>query len=107
MDAMRATVLHIDDCPNWVQAGERFEAALRAEGRGDVTVEYRLLSTTAEAAQTAFAGSPTLVLDDEDLFPSAGRTAELACRIYRTPSGLAGIPTTAQIVDAIDRRRQQ
>lgn len=98
---MTLEVLHIDDCPNWQEAGARASDALAALGRPDVVVEYRLVRTPADAALVGFAGSPTLTLDGEDIFPSDGRTADLACRIYLTPRGFAGLPTQDQIIEAL------
>jgi hypothetical protein len=98
---MELEVLHIEDCPNWQEAGARAARALAKRGHSDIPVTYRLLRTPDDAALTAFAGSPTLVLDGADLFPSDDRTADLACRVYVTPQGLAGLPTEDQIVDAI------
>lgn len=48
-----------------------------------------------------FAGSPTILLNGEDLFPGGEETSELACRVYATPTGLAGLPTTKQIISAV------
>lgn len=92
-------VLHIDDCPNWVEMGRRLRDALGATSHPDTAIRYRLLQTAADAAGTAFAGSPTVALDGVDLFPSVGATGDLACRIYQTPSGLAGLPTTEQLIE--------
>ncbi len=94
-------MLHIADCPNWQEAGARAARALARTGHADVPVTYRLLCTSDDAALTPFAGSPTLVLAGSDLFPSDGGTADLACRVYVTPQGLAGLPTEDQIVDAL------
>ena len=98
---MRVDILHIDECPNWVEAGTRVEAALVELGRGDVEVTYRLLTDSAQAAAVPFAGSPTILLDGVDAFPSGGRTSDLACRVYRTDNGFAGVPTAAQLIEAI------
>ena len=98
---MNVEVLHIEDCPNWVEAGSRLREALNATGLAETTITYRLLSTPQEAAQVPFAGSPTITIDGEDLFPTGGLTTDLACRVYPTPTGLAGLPTTDQILDAI------
>jgi hypothetical protein len=102
---MKLEVLHIEDCPNWREAGARAARALARTGRPDVPVTYRLLRTPDEAAHTAFAGSPTLTLDGADLFPSDGRTPDLACRVYVTPQGLRGLPTEHQIIDALAAAR--
>ena len=101
---MRLEILHIDDCPNWAEAGTRVEAALTELGLGDVEVTYRLLTHSVEAAAVPFAGSPTILLDGVDAFPTGGRISDLACRVYRTDSGYAGVPSVAQLVEAIQNQ---
>lgn len=82
-------------------AAERVREALDQLGMSELPVTTRLLTTSADAEATAFAGSPTITLDGVDVFPSEGRTVDLACRVYLTERGLAGAPATEQIVDAI------
>jgi hypothetical protein len=94
-------VLYIDDCPDWEEAGSRLRDALYASGHTDAPINYRLLRTAKDVEGTAFAGSPPITLDGVDLFPSTGATSDLACRIYETPTGLAGLPTTEQLVERI------
>ena len=101
---MNIEVLHIVDCPSWVEAGSRLRGALDATGFGETAITYRLLSTRADAARVPFAGSPTITVDGQDLFPSGGSTADLACRVYLTPTGLAGLPMTEQLIAAISAR---
>lgn len=98
---MRVEILHIDECPNWIEAGTRVESALTELGRVDVEVTYRLLTDSVQAAAVPFAGSPTILLDGVDAFPSDGRTSDLACRVYRSDAGFAGVPSVAQLVEAI------
>jgi hypothetical protein len=99
-------VLHIDDCPNWQEAGTRTRQALDALGLVNVSVEFVLIRTEGEATSAGFAGSPTIVVDGEDLFPSEGRTAHLACRVYLTERGLAATPTLAQLERALQERAE-
>jgi hypothetical protein len=101
---MKIEVLHIDECPNWEEAGDRLRVALDATAHEDAEIDFRLIRTPEDAAQVPFAGSPTITVNDEDLFPGGGRTNELACRIYFTPTGIAGLPTVEQIVEAIEAR---
>lgn len=101
---MNVEILHIDACPSWESAETRTREALAALGRTDILVTTRLLSTPEDAAATAFAGSPTITIDGVDIFPSDGRTGELACRVYPTPHGLKGTPTLEQITDALRPR---
>ncbi|QDZ15923.1 MULTISPECIES: DF family (seleno)protein [Humibacter] len=98
---MKIEVLHIDECPNWEHAGDRIREALAQLGDTASVVENRLLRTSEDAAAVPFSGSPTILVDGEDLFPTSRRTSDLACRIYATPDGLAGVPTVEQIVEAI------
>lgn len=98
---VKVEVLHIDDCPNWVETGKRLREALDATGFSATAITFRRLQTADDAARVPFAGSPTITLDDEDLFPTAPGTSDLACRVYRTPAGLAGAPTTEQLIKAI------
>lgn len=98
---MKVQVLHIDECPSWEEAGARTRLALDGTGLADVPVEFIVIRTASDAASTAFAGSPTIVVDGEDLFPSDGGTTALACRVYVTEQGLAGVPTRTQIERAL------
>ncbi|KGJ72939.1 alkylmercury lyase [Cryobacterium roopkundense] len=101
---MRVQILHIDECPNWVEAAKRVEAALNELGRSDVELTYCLLADSVEAAAFPFAGSPTILLNGVDAFPTGVRVSDLACRVYRTDGGFAGVPTVAQIVEAIQNQ---
>lgn len=101
---MKVQVLHIDECPNWEEAGARTRHALDAVGLPDVAIEYVLIRTAQDAAHTGFAGSPTITVDGEDLFPSIEQTPNLACRIYPTSTGLAGTPTQQQLEQALRDR---
>jgi hypothetical protein len=94
---MKIEILHIADCPNWQEAGGRTQSALAQAGVQGAAIEYRLLSSPEDAAKVPFAGSPTILIDGVDAFPSDGRTSDLACRVYFTHPGLAGLPTTEQL----------
>ncbi|MEU4014608.1 thioredoxin family protein [Microbacterium sp. NPDC028030] len=96
---MNLEVLHIVDCPNWEEAGARVSRALASLGRSE-SVTYRLINSPEEATSSGFGGSPTITLDGTDLFPGE-QTADLACRVYITPAGLAGLPTQQQVSDAL------
>lgn len=104
-DHVNIEILHIDECPNWEETGERVRSALNETGHPDVPINYRLLTTAEEAAAVVFAGSPTILLDGADVFPSGGRTSDLACRIYRTATGFSGMPTVDQLINALTTSR--
>lgn len=52
----------------------------------------------------AFAGSPTILIDGEDIFEGAPRTRELSCRVYSDSSGLSGWPTADAIAASLRER---
>lgn len=98
-------LVHIPECPNSEISAGRIQEAMRALELPDTAFSQVLVSNSAEAGAIAFAGSPTILLDGVDLFPSDGRTTELACRVYLTEQGLAGAPSVEQIASAIRARR--
>lgn len=98
---MKVELLCIDDCPTTEEAGERVNAALSMLDSPGVEVIFTVIKTASNARGTAFAGSPTITLDGVDIFPGAVPVSDLSCRIYRTPHGLAGLPTVDQIKRAL------
>ena len=52
-----------------------------------------------------FAGSPTILIDGADAFPTDGRTTDLACRVYYTDGRISRLPTVEQLVQALQERR--
>ncbi|MBG6218947.1 hypothetical protein IWX75_003435 [Arthrobacter sp. CAN_A6] len=98
---MRIELLHIPNCPHTEETALRISSALAALERTDLKVHRKELTSSAEIQGTAFAGSPTIALDGIDLFPTRAPTTDLACRIYQTPDGIAGLPTAGQLHEAI------
>ena len=80
-------------------------AALDGVELGAVPVELVTIWTEDEAANIRFGGSPTILVDGVDLFPTTP-VRSLACRVYATESGYAGSPTVAQIDEALRGRRR-
>lgn len=98
---MRIEILHIDDCPNWRDAGRLVSRALTDLGITGATVSFTRVASPAQAAARPFSGSPTILIDGTDPFPTDGTTDELACRIYRADGRFAGIPSAEQIRSVI------
>lgn len=101
---MQVTVWYFADCPNWRVAGQRLRQALDELGRADVPISFTPVETDAEAAGLAFAGSPTFTVDGVDLFDTAAPAGMLACRIYPTPAGLAGVPEVGDLLAALTKK---
>lgn len=96
---MRVELLYFEDCPNWKLA-DRCLRALASE-RG-FEVEHRLIAGAMEAEQAEFRGSPTILIDGCDPFPTDGEPSGLACRVYLTPDGPAGSPTEDQLRSVVN-----
>lgn len=100
---MKVELLHIVDCPNTAIAEANARAALDAAELAEVPIELVTIHTETEAANTRFGGSPTILVDGVDLFPTT-RVRSLACRVYASGSGLAGAPGQKQIEAALRAR---
>jgi hypothetical protein len=95
-------VVYFEGCPSWRVARERLVQALTQLGRTDASVSLVRVSTAGDAAAAGFAGSPTIRVDGRDLFPAAAVVTDaLACRVYSTSRGPAGVPTVADMVTVL------
>lgn len=91
---MDVTLLYFDGCPSWQTADARLRELAREM---DFTVIRREVTTSAEAEQVGFRGSPTILVDGRDVFAEGHEPVGLACRVYQTPEGPAGAPTLHQL----------
>ncbi len=104
---MKVEILYFDGCPAYRSAEEALRRALTEE---DVEAEVSLVAvnTDEETRKLEFPGSPTIRADGRDLFPTAEREDwRLGCRVYATPEGLKGHPTTEMIRAALGADREQ
>ena len=101
---MQATLWYFADCPNWRLAHDRLRQALDATGHADAQVRLVPVETEEEASAVSFAGSPSFTVDGVDLFGDARSTGTLTCRVYPTPTGLAGVPEVADLAAALAKR---
>ncbi|MCZ4124050.1 DF family (seleno)protein [Streptomyces sp. H39-S7] len=98
---MDIEMLVVPDCPNEEPAAARLREALNGIGLRDTRFTTRVITDQAEAERYRFTGSPTFLIDGHDPFAERGRPFGLACRVYRTPHGLAGLPTPDQLRRAL------
>ena len=96
---MEVRLLYFDDCPNWHEAAALLDT-LAAEDPS-LVVEHRIVDTPEKAERERFRGSPSIVIDGQDLFATDADPVGLSCRIYQTPDGPAGSPTLEQLRTAI------
>ena len=97
---MKIQLLYFDGCPHWQLAHERLGEALAAVG-SSAEIERVLVDTPEAADALAFHGSPSLLIDGHDPFAQSGDPVGLTCRLYRTPDGVEGAPSVAQLVRAL------
>lgn len=99
-------LLYFDGCPHWRLADARLVAALRELGL--TGAPERVFVETVEAAEALrFRGSPSVLIDDADPFAEPGAPVGLSCRLYRTPDGVQGAPSVAQLVQALTGARER
>lgn len=97
---MRAELQYFEGCPHWQTADHRLRQAAADQG---LTVEHRVITTSAEAEAAQFRGSPTILIDGVDPFARGDEPVGLSCRLYQTPDGPAGSPTVSQLDAVLDR----
>ena len=95
---MDITLQYFDGCPNWEALDQRLAEVL--DGRSDVRITRQRVEAAEDAERLGFHGSPTVLVDGVDPFADEYTTVGLACRVFRTPAGLAGSPTVKQLREA-------
>lgn len=98
---MKIEILRIADCPSWEAALVHVREALERSGAGVTDVRVRVVSTPEEAAALSFPGSPTILIDGVDAFPSDGGIGGLACRLYPVGDRVTGAPSVEQIIHVL------
>jgi hypothetical protein len=105
---MKVEVLYFDGCPAYGAAEKTLREVLADVGIVAEVAEVALVAvnTDEEARRLRFPGSPTIRVDERDLFPAPEREAwRLGCRVYVTPEGLKGSPTAEMLREALETRR--
>ena len=84
---MKIQFLYFDGCPSHETALDRLKKAMQLE-KINAPIEIKEISTQKEAENFSFLGSPTILINDEDidLFPQNPHFA-LTCRAYTLPNG--------------------
>jgi len=97
---LKIELLYFDDCPSWKKAHEVLSETLKELGLYQ-EVKLILVDTQEEAIKHKFTGSPMIKLNGEDIFPTSQENYALGCRIYQTPEGYKGWPTTEMIASKL------
>jgi hypothetical protein len=84
---LRGTFLYYEDCPSHEEALARLRQAIGEEGLL-AEIEVIKVQTEAEAGHYRFIGSPTILVEGQDIDPPPpGAQYGLTCRIYRREDG--------------------
>src|ERR687887_2588879 len=107
--AGRVTIelLYFDGCPNHEALLTHVrELVEHVEPAPDVVV--RRIADDGAAQRERFLGSPTVRVDGRDIEPGADQRLDygMKCRLYGTPTGLAGIPEDAWLFRALVATRR-
>ena len=102
MAAQKVELLYFQGCPNHERARELVEHVAAQVG---VEIDLRLVEVTSpeEVERLRFLGSPSVRVEGHDVEPGADLRDSFvfACRIYRTDSGLRGLPADGWVRAAL------
>jgi hypothetical protein len=92
-------------CPSHDAAMSQLATALDELGHADLAVEVRWIETDEEATRLDFVGSPTIVVNGEDVLPEPSAPVGLSCRVYRRRDGrISPLPDPQDLRDALGER---
>ena len=99
---MKIELLTFEGCPN-AQSARRLVERVVAESHVETEIAYVDVPDPEAAGRLRFLGSPTIRVDGRDIEPGADERTEyvLACRIYRTEQGTAGVPDDRWLREAL------
>ena len=98
---LKIEVLYFNDCPSWKNTVKDLELVLKELGIKK-EISFVAVETHKEAIKQKFTGSPTIRINDKDIFPNNQINYALGCRVYLTPQGYKGTPTKEMIRTQIE-----
>lgn len=94
-------LLVVPDCPSRAPAHAQLRAVLDGLGLTGTPLLTTVIASDDDATARGFTGSPSLRINGVDPIPSSGPVG-VSCRLYRTATGLSGLPDTADVRAAIE-----
>lgn len=94
-----------EGCPSWSRTLEDLRAAVTEAGLDPDRIVVREIDDDAQAEAEHFVGSPTILVDGQDIQPPGDEELPgLTCRLYRLRDGrLSPTPDPADVRDALAR----
>jgi hypothetical protein len=97
-----------EGCPSTETALRELRQALATAGLDAAEVQLREIRTDAEAGEAEFVGSPTILVDGEDVAPPGGEPVGLTCRVYHRRDGrVSPTPDPDDLLAALRRAAGQ
>ena len=97
----RVVLQYFDGCPGWHIAHDRLREALDVAGLREREIHLQKVETPEEADRIGFRGSPTILVNGEDLFADTSAATGFACRLYRTEAGAEAAPSLSQLASRL------
>jgi hypothetical protein len=99
-------LIYDSTCPNVPAARQRLTEVLSALGISERWREWERSSPEAPAYALNY-GSPTILVDGEDVAGATGDVGRGACRVYVDPESgrFGGVPSANSLRAVIERRR--
>lgn len=100
---MHIQVLYFEECPNYKDAIKNLETSLEQKGlKASTDIDLQLVKTEQEANKLKFIGSPTFLVDGQDLFGVPEESDYgLRCRIFLIDDRATAVPTVEDFNDAL------
>jgi hypothetical protein len=98
-----------EGCPSTDRALAAVRKALSELGLAGVEVQMREIASDDDARETGFVGSPTILIDGQDLVPAAEEEPiGLSCRVYRRRDGrVSPLPDPDDLREALAHAAQR
>ena len=103
---MDVEVLVVAECPNEGSALTLVRQALDDVGLKRVPIRTRVVSSTQDAEELGFVGSPTIRINGTDPFETRDRATGLACRVYVENGVRSGLPDLRTLRQALKRHAE-
>jgi hypothetical protein len=87
----------VADCPHEAPTAQLLRRALDDVGLSTTRFTTVVVTGHEHAEQLRFTGSPTIRIDGVDPFADPAWQPQLACRVYRTATGLSRTPDLAAL----------
>lgn len=104
---MKIQLLHTLDCHAWRDALVVLEEALK-EAQEEIKFEVTLVENNEQAQRFKFLGSPTILVDGQDVDPMAKKAtnfAVVACRPYFYKNKTYDYPPREMILEALNGKK--